>query len=261
MARRNRLAALACTATALLFAAAAAAPPHGGSASTRAAKPVRGAEGSSATHAPAIPSTDPAARPWSELMAGNRRFVAGDHLVHEVRDLRAELSTGQHPDAIVLTCSDSRVCPEWIFDQPLGELFVVRTAGNVVDAIALGSIEYAVEHLHAKLIVVMGHDKCGAVAAALSGEAMPTENLDVIMRKIRPGIPPARAGASKDDTLDAAVAANVRRSATDAVVASPIVREHVVQGSLTVVQAVYRLASGRVEELRTPDQLSGGEHD
>ncbi len=206
-------------------------------------------------------SNEPDPRPWAQLMTGNRRFVRGEHLVTATRDLRTELAKGQHPDVIVVTCSDSRLSPEWIFDQPLGEIFVVRTAGNLVDPIVLGSIEYAVEHLHAKLLVVMGHENCGAVSAALSGEAMPTENLDAIVRKIRPGIPTARAGASKDATLEAAVEANIRRSATDIVVASPIVRESVVHGSLAIVQAVYHLGSGEVEELRSPDMASDHDHD
>ncbi len=262
MERRTRLAALLAAAALVVFtgvgatthATAPAAPARSAHA------PAKSAAKSTAEAAASKPS-EAATRPWPGLMQGNKRFVAGEHLVHPVRELREELANGQHPDVIVLTCSDSRLSPEWIFDQTLGELFVVRTAGNVVDPIALGSIEYAVEHLHAKLIVVMGHDKCGAVSAALSGETMPTDNLDTIMRKIRPGIPPARTGASKDETLDAAVRANVRRSATDVVVASPIVREHVVQGSVSVVQAVYHLASGQVEELRTSDQLSESDHD
>ncbi|MEQ1833967.1 MAG: carbonic anhydrase [Candidatus Eisenbacteria bacterium] len=262
MERHTRLA-VALAAAAIVVFTAVGATTHG-SAPAPAAKSVHATEKHSAKSTAAAAAARPsenATRPWPELLQGNKRFVAGEHLVRPVRDLREELANGQHPDVIVLTCSDSRLSPEWIFDQTLGELFVVRTAGNVVDPIALGSIEYAVEHLHAKLIVVMGHDKCGAVSAALSGETMPTDNLDTIMRKIRPGIPPARTGASKDETLDAAVRANVRRSATDVVVASPIVREHVVQGSVSVVQAVYHLASGQVEELRTADQLSGSEHD
>lgn len=198
-------------------------------------------------------TTEPDTRPWATLLTGNRRFVRGEHLVRPVRELRQELAKGQHPDVIVLTCSDSRLSPEILFDQPIGELFVVRTAGNLVDPIALGSIEYAVEHLHAKLLVVMGHERCGAVDAALAGGTMPTENLEAIVRKIRPGIPPARPGASKDALLQDAIEANVRRSATDCVVASPIVREHVVHGSLAVVQALYRLASGEVEELRASE--------
>jgi carbonic anhydrase len=197
------------------------------------------------------PTPEPESRTWATLMAGNRRFVRGEHLVRPTRELRSELAKGQHPDVIVLTCSDSRLSPEWIFDQPLGEVFVVRTAGNLVDPIALGSIEYAVEHLHAKLLVVMGHDKCGAVDAALGGGEMPTDNLKALVAKIRPGLPPTRAGASAESTLQSAVEANVRRSATDCIVGSPIVREATVKGSLAVVQAVYHLSTGEVEELRS----------
>lgn len=197
------------------------------------------------------PTEEPDSRAWATLMAGNRRFVRGEHLVRPVRELRSELAKGQHPDVIVVTCSDSRVSPEWIFDQPLGEVFVVRTAGNLVDPIALGSIEYAVEHLHAKLLVVMGHDKCGAVDAALSGAEMPTDNLKALVAKIRPGLPTSKSGASAEATLQAAVEANVRRSAMDCIVGSPIVREHTVKGSLAVVQAVYHLSTGEVEELRS----------
>lgn len=199
----------------------------------------------------AAPTEEPDTRAWATLMAGNRRFVRGEHLVRPVRELRSELAKGQHPDVIVVTCSDSRLSPEWIFDQPLGEVFVVRTAGNLVDPIALGSIEYAVEHLHAKLLVVMGHDKCGAVDAALSGAEMPTDNLKALVAKIRPGLPTSKSGASADATLQAAVEANVRRSAMDCIVGSPIVREHTVKGSLAVVQAVYHLSTGEVEELRS----------
>ena len=263
MVCRARMAAVPLVAV-FLMSVAVAAPPHGDRPATPHAEPAPDARARTIAQAPTPRKPKGKAvtpRSWPELQAGNRRFVAGDHLVHAVRELRAALATGQQPDVVVLTCSDSRVSPEWIFDQPLGELFVVRTAGHVVDPIALGSIEYAVEHLHARLIVVMGHDECGAVAAAVSGDSMPTEHLDSIMRKIRPGIPPARPGASRAETLAAAVAANVRRSATDVVIASPVVREHVVHGSVEVIQAVYHLASGRVEELRTPDALSGSEHD
>ncbi|MCE9627372.1 MAG: carbonic anhydrase [Candidatus Eisenbacteria bacterium] len=263
MHRRHRLVAVIVTLALAGFAAIAAAQHDSHSSSHSAA--VTSAPPKAAAPKAKVKETkeaktaaivEPDARPWAQLMSGNRRFVKGEHLVTSTRDLRNELANGQHPDVIVLTCSDSRLSPEWIFDQPMGEVFVVRTAGNLVDPIALGSIEYAVEHLHAKLLVVMGHEKCGAVAAAVSGEDMPTENLDAIVRKIRPGIPPARANASKDALLQDAIEANIRRSATDCVVASPIVREHVVHGTLAVVQAVYHLQSGEVEELGNPTQLS-----
>jgi carbonic anhydrase len=97
-------------------------------------------------------------------MAGNKRFVAGKPRAHALVSLRRKLASRQQPNVIVLSCSDSRVSPELVFDQTLGELFVVRTAGNVADPVGLGSIEYAVDHIHSPVLVVLGHQKCGAVA-------------------------------------------------------------------------------------------------
>jgi carbonic anhydrase len=204
----------------------------------------------SAAAAPAAHASEhDTAKLWDALLAGNAKFMKGQHRSGSMLPLREELANGQRPEVIVVTCSDSRLSPEWIFDQPLGELFVVRTAGNIVDPIALGSIEYAVEHLHAKLLVVMGHSKCGAVDAAVGGGDMPTANLTAIVEKIRPGLPQPTAGATKEATLNAAIEANVRRTARECLDASPIVHEHVASGALTVVQAVYDLASGRVTTL------------
>ena len=103
----------------------------------------------------------------ARLMNGNARFVKGQHRPANYKRERAELTKGQRPYAIVLSCSDSRVPPEIVFDESLGKLFVVRVAGNVVDPIALGSIEYAAEHLHSKLLFVLGHESCGAVKATV----------------------------------------------------------------------------------------------
>src|SRR5574337_648976 len=103
-----------------------------------------------------------------DLIKGNSRDVAGQpDAIRSGAVFREELAKGQHPHAVIVTCSDSRVAPEIVFNQDLGHIFVVRTAGNVVDAVALGSIEYAVEHLHTPLVVVMGHESCGAVNAAV----------------------------------------------------------------------------------------------
>ncbi|KAH3756127.1 carbonic anhydrase [Pelomyxa schiedti] len=118
-----------------------------------------------ATHAPATTGPTPA-EVLQRLSEGNQRFVAGTPAAKDLVHRRQELASGQHPVAVIVTCSDSRVCPEYIFDQSLGDLFVIRTAGNVVDDVELGSIEYAVEHLHSHLIVVLGHTACGAVTAA-----------------------------------------------------------------------------------------------
>ena len=101
---------------------------------------------------------------FSKLMNGNKRFVTASLAQKDVGEARRkELAGGQHPFAIVVTCSDSRVAPEILFDEGLGDIFVVRVAGNVLDPISLGSIEYAAEHLHAPLLVLMGHEQCGAV--------------------------------------------------------------------------------------------------
>src|SRR5438105_3479472 len=108
------------------------------------------------------------------LKDGNGRFAADKPAARKTdAKRRAELAAGQHPFAVVLTCADSRVAPELVFDAGLGELFVLRVAGNIADPAVVGSIEYAVEHLHTPLIVVLGHESCGAVAAALDGAKLP----------------------------------------------------------------------------------------
>ena len=136
---------------------------------------------------------------WDSLMAGNARFVAGKPEARALVSLRQKLASGQSPKAIILACSDSRVGPELVFDQSLGDIFVVRTAGNVADAVGLGSIEYAVDHLHSPLLVVLGHQKCGAVSAACSGEKMPSRNLDAIVERINPAVSQAKSYAKADD--------------------------------------------------------------
>ena len=122
------------------------------------------------------------------LKAGNARFVSGALTPKDnYATLREQLSTGQHPFAVVLCCSDSRVAPEIIFDQKLGDLFVIRNAGNIVDEEVLGSIEYAVEHLETPLVVVMGHSACGAVTATCQGGDLPGHIID-LAKRIKPSI-------------------------------------------------------------------------
>jgi carbonic anhydrase len=186
---------------------------------------------------------------WADLMAGNRRFVSGKPRSYDVVPLRRKLASGQSPYVIVLSCSDSRVSPEVIFDQNLGDLFVVRTAGNVADPVALGSIEYAVDHIHSPLLVVMGHTKCGAVTAACSGEKMPSVNLDAIMKKIDPAVAQAKTYAKPADLIEAAIKDNVHQSAKDVLANSEILREAVKAGKLKVVEAEYELESGEVVRL------------
>jgi carbonic anhydrase len=188
---------------------------------------------------------------WAGLMAGNARFVSGKTRSHDVVALRRKLSSSQSPNAIILSCSDSRVGPELIFDQSLGDLFVVRTAGNVADPVALGSMEYAVEHLHSSLLVVLGHQKCGAVNAACSGEKMPSANLQAIVDTIDPAVALAKSHAKADDLVEAAIKENVHQSAKDVLANSAILREAVDSGKLRVVEAEYELDTGKVSRLDT----------
>lgn len=202
---------------------------------------------------PAVPKAEAAKEAdeiWTDLMAGNARFVAGKPEPRQLIATREELAKGQHPKVIVLTCSDSRVCPETIFDKGLGEVFVVRTAGNVADPVALGSIEYAVEHLKAKMLVVLGHEKCGAVAAAASGEKMPSPNLEAIVSKITPALDTVKGASNKDELASMGIEANARQSGTDVVRNSKIVEEKLAAGELTLVEAVYHLKSGEVTRLK-----------
>jgi carbonic anhydrase len=189
---------------------------------------------------------------WSSLMAGNSRFVAGKPEARDLVPLRQKLASGQSPKAIILSCSDSRVGPELIFDQSLGDVFVVRTAGNVADPVALGSIEYAVDHLHSPLLVVLGHQKCGAVNAACSGEKMPSKNLDAIVEKIGPAVTQAKTYAKADDLLESAIKENVHQSAKDVLANSDIIRDAAKSGKLHVVEAEYELDSGKVVRVDLP---------
>jgi carbonic anhydrase len=215
-----------------------------------------------AQHAPAAPAQPSAPAPshappsadqvWAILMAGNGRFVSGKPRTRALVSLRHKLASAQSPNVIVLSCSDSRTAPELIFDQSLGDLFVVRTAGNVADPVALGSIEYAVDHIHSPLLVVLGHQKCGAVSAACSGEKMPSRNLDAIMEKINPAVAQAKSYAKADDLIESAVKENVQQSAKDVLASSAIVRDAVKAGKLSVIEAEYQLDTGKVVRLGTP---------
>ena len=202
-----------------------------------------------ATPAQALPSAD---KVWANLVDGNKRFVSGKTRAYSVVPLRAKLASGQQPNVIVLSCSDSRVAPELVFDQSLGDIFVVRTAGNVADPVALGSIEYAVDHIHSPLLVVMGHQKCGAVAAACSGDKMPSVNLQAIVDKIDPAMIQAKTYAKSDDLIESTVKENVHQSAKDLLANSAIIRDAVKSGKLTVVEAEYELGSGEVIRLNAP---------
>lgn len=178
------------------------------------------------------------------LEDGNGNFVI-DELSHHLQDTsrRAELENGQNPWAIVLTCADSRVVPELIFDTGIGELFVVRVAGNVANTSSLASIEYAVHNLGVKLIVVLGHEGCGAVKAALDGGDL-GENLNHLLAHIKPAIEkPLKQGNGQ---VNEAVERNAINAAQQLLDRSKIIRN---ADQLEIVPAIYRLATGKVEYL------------
>jgi len=186
---------------------------------------------------------------WSDLMDGNKRFVTGKLKPRAVVTVRESLTKAQHPKATVLSCSDSRVPPELIFDQTLGDLFVVRAAGNIAGPLGLASMEYAFDHLGSTVLVVLGHTKCGAVTAACSGEKMPTANLQAMVDQIDPAVKKVKASATGDALIEAAIKENVHQSAMDVLTHSEVLRQAKEQGKLTVIEAEYQLDSGEVVRL------------
>ena len=177
----------------------------------------------------------------SRLLAGNRRFVAGTPVPRRLARERESLVAGQRPDAAVLACSDSRVDVEAIFDAPLGAVFAVETAGESVDFAVLGSLEYAVGHLGTSLLIVMGHDHCGAVNEAF-GRDTPAGALGAVVTQLRKNI----IGAS---SLEQAVVMNAKQAAKRLIELSEVLRGAVEHGKLAIVPAHYHLADGSVELL------------
>lgn len=183
----------------------------------------------------------------SRLIAGNDRFVAGTPAEKQLGELRRrDLSNnGQHPFALVVCCSDSRIPPEIVFDEGLGELFVVRTAGNVLDDIGLGSVEYGAEHLGIPLIVVLGHEKCGAVKATVDTDACGGEAhgcIKSIVEKITPALDKVR-GAS--DVYIACEDENIRQTVRD-ILANQVIAHLYKEGKVSVIGAKYGIDSGKV---------------
>ena len=181
------------------------------------------------------------------LVAGNERF-ANQKMTGERRDAarRKEVAGGQSPFAIVLGCADSRVPPEVVFDQGLGDLFVIRVAGEVASPEVIGSVEYAVEHLGCRAIVVLGHDQCGAVEAALnSGAAPPGGNLGTVIKDILPAI--QKIDRHSPDALDAAVRLYAKAAAEALVERSPELHDLTARGELLITPARYDLDTGLVE--------------
>jgi carbonic anhydrase len=189
-----------------------------------------------------------------KLMDGNRSYVSNRLTIDQSSGpvTRKALASGQQPYAVILSCSDSRVPPEIIFDKGLGEIFVVRDAGNIPDPIVVGSIEYAVENLGSSLIMVLGHSRCGAVKAAVEATDHEHGNLGAIIKTIAPAVRLARKdakGANKSELLEAAIDLNIKLTAQSLVKQSPIIRSLVDSGKVKIVKAKYDLDDGTVKLL------------
>ncbi len=186
------------------------------------------------------------------LIEGNQRFQRGEpHLSGVARETLAELAHGQHPFATILGCSDSRVAPETIFHAGLGELFVVRVAGNVISAEVAGSIQYAGSHLQTPLLVVLGHEGCGAIQAALATMYQGVQQrsrIQLLVDNILPGLEGLDAELPPAERLAQAVEMNVRWTLRT-ILDSPELRARQAEGRVKCVGAIYEIETGRVRFL------------
>jgi carbonic anhydrase len=205
-------------------------------------------------------------RELERLREGNRRFAAGvrsgDALASQLR--RSQLVGGQAPFAVILGCSDSRVPVEMVFDQDLGDLFVIRVAGNIVASSQIGSVEFAAERFGTRLVVVLGHSRCGAVQATLEELQRPTRghspHLRSIVDRIRPSVEEllrSEPGRDPDALVARAVRANVRASASHLRHGSQVLEQLIQRHGLLVVGAEYSLETGVVEFLDGVPELRG----
>ncbi len=190
-----------------------------------------------------------------QLNSGNKRFVAGEGLNGDVSpQRRLQLTDGQSPKAVVVGCADSRVPVELIFDQGLGELFVIRVAGNIVDESVLGSVEFAVSHLGCKLVIVLGHSSCGAVKATLHEVNQPSGDLSPSLRSIVNAIEPAvrslmthSTELTEENLTEQAIQSNVRQSLLQIYQKSQGIQSAVNDRNLSIVGAIYDLETGTVK--------------
>jgi len=184
------------------------------------------------------------------LKAGNARFVSGHaHFPTVQKEILAEMARGQHPYATILGCSDSRVPPELVFDAGFGELFVIRVAGNVLGPAVLGTLQYAGSHLHTPLFVVLGHEGCGAVSAALEWKfrgAAQKSRVETVLEHIVPALDELDATQPPETLLKSGVDANVRHAVRE-ILATPEAQASLATGHMKLVGAVYHLDSGAVD--------------
>ena len=186
------------------------------------------------------------------LIDGNERFLKGQaHLLGLPRETVAELARGQHPFATILGCSDSRVPPEWIFDAGLGELFVVRVAGNVLSPEVAGSLQYAGSHLKTPLLVVLGHEGCGAIQAALETKdkgVQQESRIQLLVASILPSLAGLSSRLPPPARLAQAVESNVRATVRT-ILESPEGRARLAEGRAKTIGAIYEIETGRVRFL------------
>ena len=191
---------------------------------------------------------DTALSPLDKLKTGNEKFVSG-HPVHpdETLDRIRELKKGQDPFVVVISCSDSRLPPELIFDQGLGDVYSIRTAGNVIGDYELGSIEYAVEHLHCKLIVVLGHENCGAIQAyATSGNEKHDDHIQTLVDYIAAEEEEKIIPDSSRSDIDILVKANITHGVNFLRSSTPVLKPLVDKNEIKIIGAYYDLDSGKV---------------
>ena len=198
---------------------------------------------------------------FQRLVEGNERFIEGDSNFsrQDTLDRREQLASGQAPFAVILGCSDSRVPAELVFDQGLGDLFVIRIAGNVIAPSQIGSIEFAVERFGTPLVIVLGHTSCGAISATVEALMNPTVqtqclNIGSIVKRIAPSVQEllnSGANLNKDQLISSACKANIRSSVNQLQHSSEFIEEMVEAGKLAIVDAEYDLETGRVNFLNT----------
>ena len=216
-------------------------------------KPAAEKHGTNASTPAAAPVITPSDEALTRLKEGNQRFRAGtpQHPNQDAVRLAELNEKGQHPFVTILGCSDSRVPPEILFDQGLGDVFTVRVAGNVADTDEIATLEYGVGHLHTPLLVVLGHEKCGAVTAVAT-EAELEGSLPELLDNIEPAMAEARRlhpGLTGESLVPFVVRANVMQAIKDLLTRSPVARELVAERKVEIVGAIYDLASGKVNWL------------
>lgn len=178
------------------------------------------------------------------LKEGNARFITNQPLKKDLARRRGELLERQTPFATIITCSDSRVVPEYIFDTNLGDLFIVRVAGNITDKAVLGSIEYGVIHCHTHLLVVLGHSKCGAVTAACRSTSEEDNNINYIVDKIKPAL-----AKVPDKNIENTIEENIKCVIADILQRSPAINKLKENGHVEIVGMKYDLETGAIKIL------------